>query len=288
MAASTCNNPTPKDEPLKYGDFQPGQVVAGLTVKEMITFTPDYVVVACVEKLTYYQIGPDYSYDDDEGVDVNPEVCDLLLRADILSSLPLGMLRTEWALAFVRAVAYAQVAALEKRFDLSQRLLSEATRIRNNRIREMAQLFYLSGCSSACLVFCLGGFALQAIMAMSAGSIGSLFFSVIRRRRIRIDREASRDTHAIDGCVRALAGIVSGLVALAAIESQVVFAFTGFSEKGQTENSAKWLVFLLCFMSGYSERFIPGLLGDIEGRAPAEGFLLSPSARKSRGRGVSA
>ncbi len=61
-----------------------------------------------------------------------------------------------------------------------------------------------------------------------------------------------------------MVGLISGVVALSAIESRLIFGFLEPVKQGVQSMTNIGMTFLLCFVSGYSEVMIPSLIGKIE------------------------
>jgi hypothetical protein len=229
--------------------------------------------VICEGDWIYYEFGDTYQYENDAGENVDSRITDLIVKAETMRLRPLDHLRASVRESYIRMVAYLFVAILEKRFELAEGMLVELSQMRTLRMREVAQLSHLAG-SLLTFVPCIffvwlaTGFGdvdpASTSRAMLAGGLGALFFSMIRRGSLPLDGEASKLTQYADGFVRVMVGLISGVVALSAIESQLIFGFLEPAKAGEKSMTNIGMTFLLCFVSGYSEVMIPSLIGKIE------------------------
>lgn len=260
-------------KPLDFACFEPGKKIVNKTIIELIYFTTDYAVVICEGDWIYYEFGDDYVYENDAGEDVSSRITDLIVKAEMVRLRPINHLRSSVRASYIRMVAYLFVAILEKRFELAEGMLVELTQLRSLRTREAAQLWYLGGSLltfllCVALVWWVAGFAdvdpASTTRAMLAGGMGAFFFSLIRRGTVPLDGEAGWVTQCADGFVRVMVGLISGVVALSAIESRLIFGFLESDEQGAQSLANVGMTFLVCFVSGYSEVMIPSLIGKIE------------------------
>lgn len=264
-------------KPLLFERFQPGKKIVNMTINELVYFTEEYAVVICEGDRDgdwiYYEFGDDYQYENEAGENVRSRITDLIVKAEMIRLRPTTHLRSSVRASFIRMVAYLFVAILEKRFELAEGMLTELSQVRSVRIREAAQLSFLAGTLLAflpCLLLAwlATGFGdvdpVSTTRAMLAGGVGALFFSLVRRGTVPLDGEAGRVTHYADGFVRVMVGLISGVVALSAIESKLIFGFLETAKGGMTSLANTGMTFLVCFVSGYSEVMIPSLIGRIE------------------------
>jgi hypothetical protein len=258
-------------QPLDFKRFQPDEKIVNKKIIELVYFTEEYAVVICEEDWIYYEFGDGYEFTNDAGENVRSRVIDLIVKAETVRLRPMDQLRASVRKSHIRTVAYLFVAILEKRFELAEGMLVELSQMRSLRMREVAQLSYLAGSLLTFLpciffVWLATGFGdvdpASTARAMLAGGMGALFFSMIRRGSIPLDGEAGKVTQYADGFVRVMVGLISGVVALSAIESELIF---GFLEPAGAKSMANvGMTFLVCFVSGYSEVMIPSLIGKIE------------------------
>jgi hypothetical protein len=243
-----------------------------MTIREVIFFAADFVVVLCEGPVIYYQRGELYTHKNAAGEDVRNQITTLLVKAEMLSQRPVTNLVQEDRDRYFRMLAWGYVAILEKQFVLAEATLLEASQLRMARTKEMARLLYLASAVSVFLL-CFSLYAwitsfqgtdlVMGARAAIAGGLGALFFSLIRRGALALDGESIRIAHYAEGIVRVTVGLIGGFVALAAIQSKLV---VGFLESGGTitpEMTESWR-FLVCFAAGFSERWIPDIISKID------------------------
>jgi hypothetical protein len=127
-----------------------------------------------------------------------------------------------------------------------------------------ARLIYLVSVMGACASIWAAGALYFSILkppysqllwfqAMALGSTGGVFSVMANQTRIPVDLNNSKMMHCTTGASRALVGLIAGAVCLLSIKGGI---FLGLVERGASEMSELFF----CFLSGFSETFIPNIL----------------------------
>lgn len=142
-----------------------------------------------------------------------------------------------------------------------------------------ARLIYLVSVMGACAsIWAAGGLYFAIVkppysqlfwfQAMALGSTGGLFSVVANQARIPVDLNNSKFMHGATAASRALVGLIAGAVCLLSIKGGI---FLGLVERGTTSEMSE---LFFCFLSGFSETFIPNILrqheADSEKRPPVK------------------
>jgi hypothetical protein len=98
----------------------------------------------------------------------------------------------------------------------------------------------------------------EAAAALAFGALGALLSVVLRANRITVEATAGPAIHVVEGSSRAFAGWLCGLVVLLAVKSNLMLGVVN----GTPNNDS--LLHLLAFIGGWSERFVPGLIRNVE------------------------
>jgi hypothetical protein len=245
--------------------FRRGNEIGGRLISELVFCGPDFVVVLCEKNYIYFECDQN---DPPKVADLKKE---LRIRAEILNALPVRELRSVDEDAYYGMIAQALVATFQNRFDFAETLLERIEKVREARLVERARFLYLVGAVAtfAAAVFC--GAILYAFLpewemnvwVALVGAAGAFYFSLIRRGELKFNGEAAPWSHHADGFVRIMVGLLSGLVALAAFKSKLIIGFVDSSTSTAATISDN-IVFVLCFLSGYSERLIPNLMTQLD------------------------
>jgi hypothetical protein len=128
------------------------------------------------------------------------------------------------------------------------------------RWRRLATVFYLVGAAVILLVSLIPvlyflivptGLVRLVAAAVSGGAAGALLSILQRLPRLEVDPSSPLWYWSLEGSVRALLGMLSGMIICALVTRDVVFGFTKGTVSG---------LFLAGVLAGFVERLIPNLL----------------------------
>ncbi|HEY2068150.1 MAG TPA: hypothetical protein VGG48_01245 [Rhizomicrobium sp.] len=190
-------------------------------------------------------------------LDGNPQVSALLSRAINLCPNVMRVKRQTFAQL---AVAVDQCMASHP-----AEALASVTRViaqLSDRARSAARLHYVwSGAIAvtvlwliflACLPFRPADDALLWLQVIAFGGTGALFSVILNQQTIPIDVDDTALVHWTAGASRVLVGMIAGTACYLAIKSRVALNFA--------ESSDHYTELFFCFLSGFSESFVPNLL----------------------------
>jgi hypothetical protein len=104
-------------------------------------------------------------------------------------------------------------------------------------------------------------------VGLAAGSVGAWASMLQRASKLKLEPFETPEHLAFQGITRILIGVVFGMVALAAMKANLLFgAFRG-----------EWIIAVVTFAAGYSERIIPELISRIEAHE-AEKKIADPGS----------
>lgn len=104
----------------------------------------------------------------------------------------------------------------------------------------------------------IGENVLGILWAAGAGVLGALSSIRLRANRIILDANAGEKIHRLEGFSRILAGLIGAVFVAITYKSGI------FSNILKIPEDEKFLVLVLCFVAGASERFIPSLVSAID------------------------
>ena len=92
------------------------------------------------------------------------------------------------------------------------------------------------------------------IQLVAFGATGALFSVLLNQLKIPIDLDHSWLVHCTAGASRVLVGVIASLACYAAIKAEIVLSFVN--------NDSGYGLLFFCFLSGFSETFVPNLLNE--------------------------
>lgn len=175
--------------------------------------------------------------------------------------------------AWMRMVGESIALALSDDHENAEHILSMAEEFVVSRSGEVARSWYLKA-SIAAFLFAIACGLLLSIpnsqhslkwcneymgTAVLFGAVGAQFSVFLRLSTLNVDPGAGQDAHYIEAVVRILLGVFAGVIAVVAVQSNVIF---GFIAPDNADNN--WLIPMMALLAGASERFVPGILHNFE------------------------
>jgi len=232
--------------------------------REYIVYLDDDLSVqwSCTDS---YEEAPEYG-----------EIANGVAHLDTLSGQRLSSSDVE-SLNWLLAEAMARI--MEKDARAARQSLDNAEAYLKARSLERARVWYLSASFSVAIMALLIAWALWMLrvrvtlslgdqgldIAIGAlfGSLGALVSILERLPRIQVEASAGRLVHFLEGGGRVLMGMAGGFVAALAVNADLLFAIT------KSSGHHRALLLMICISAGASERFLPGLIKQVEDSALA-------------------
>jgi hypothetical protein len=247
------------------------------TVECIILTAPDFVVWLDRRLDTYWVVDDGY---DSFAIDFGK----VLLRLAEVESIPIGMLPRDKQLSCRRLVAEAVARALDDRkVDAALGVLDKAEAMIRTRLAETARVWYLcsglfgiaAGSAVAALAFAIGDIEFATAFSSTAGfaiplcfgTIGAGFSLISRMGSFPADPSAGRLPHALEATARLVVGTIGALLVVLATFGGVLLP--GTTTPGAAGVAGFATVLLLSFVAGSSERFVPNLIGRLDGSKDA-------------------
>ncbi len=104
----------------------------------------------------------------------------------------------------------------------------------------------------------IGMNASEVILGALLGGVGGFMSILIRSKAIEMDASAGWQIHYLEGCARVIMGITAALFMALAVKANIVLGITKASDHSLA------FLFVVCFVAGWSERFVPSLISRVE------------------------
>jgi hypothetical protein len=215
---------------------------------------------------------------------------EIVARIGAMDAESAPYLKREHLLAYKRVLGQAVVAILQRGTDpdslpVAEACVERAETFMRERSKEVVRLWYLKAATIAtaiALVLSLIAFLISLavtqvqvenmLLELSIGGFGALgaFVSgVLRLSAVSAhDARAGKALHYAEAAARIVAGVIAGMLAVAAIKSGVLLGGDVFKvddATGDGLDQSRYVVFLVCILAGASERLIPNLVGRFDG-----------------------
>jgi hypothetical protein len=244
----------------------------GKTIKHLIAKHRDYLVYLDEQLYVWWSIKDSYK----------PEATNLasfgevLNRVSSLEAIEVSNLSEKQVAAYRRMLGEAVARLLDTQNpEQSHAILHAALEYITLRNSENGRLKYLAGSFGATIVVMLsvavfwatkGGpsppsEAAHVVLGMAAGAAGALMSILLRVNAMSFDASASAKLYYVEGAAKIFAGIIGALLVGVGIKGKIIFGNITAPE------SQLPLIILFGIVAGASERFVPGIVKQIEGRS---------------------
>lgn len=267
--------PTPAPEPVAYlceGDVDPG---LKKTIRFLIARRKDFIVYLDDQCAVQWRL----PYADVEST--SPHAHEILNEVSLVETLSLPLRNSEH-LEPVRRLLGEAIARLFsgglKSEAAALKLLADARIYLNNRMAEMARIWYLSAAGLFSCLALLGMLlvwlyrpflsslfpeaAIDVVLGSALGAVGAFMSLLTRSSNIRVAAGAGRKIHYVEALSRVAAGAVGAIFVALAVKANLLLGVINASPSDPTI-----LLFLLCIVAGASERLVPGLIARVESSA---------------------
>jgi hypothetical protein len=254
-----------------FSSFQEGDIepTLGKEIKFLIFHEKSYIVYLDSENFVEWSTNDHYGdYPDDLGSVIN--------SVGHLEALSMSRLSPEHRLPFRRLLGESLARALSERTSTNAlAILDHAEKYLNARSRERARTWYLSAAAIATSLVMLivgifwlrrgvmtdliGGTGFEIVLGAGAGSLGSLLSIITRSNEISMDASAGSKVHYLEAVARIVVGVAGACIVALAIKANLVLGSIN------AINSLALLI-VICIIAGASERLVPNLIKQIEGR----------------------
>ena len=272
------NAPAYEPVPVPVADLCEGDVDPGLKkqIRYLIARRTDYIVYLDADFSVQWRV-PFGSVESK-----SPHAHEVLNDVSFIETLSIPLKRTDH-LEPVRRLLGEAVARLFSGGDESEaaarKLLGDARVYLQNRMAEMARIWYLSAAGLYAVVALLGMVlvwlnrdllsslftepAVDVILGSGFGAVGAFMSLLTRSANIRVAAGAGRTIHYVEALSRVTAGAVGAVFIALAVKANLLL---GVLASAGGESS---FLYLLCLVSGASERLVPGLIARVEASAAA-------------------
>lgn len=197
----------------------------------------------------------------------------ILSEAAVLETTPKYYLSDENKQSFNRLIGEALVRSFECDYKNASLMLEKASIFLTSRKNETSRLWYITSSLVTLLVFFLIAITFDWIEGykshwlhdgvpgffsiLAVGMLGSVIFTAQRVSGTSFDYGSERSLYVLEGFFKVMVGGVSALVVTHAINANMLSQDLII----KTQNPS--MIFLLSFIAGYSERWVPSLLTNI-------------------------
>ena len=251
-------------DPLEYCEGQPDPLDPEVQVAEIIAQTDTFVIYLDPTHRITIQLAPILDL---------KELHPILIRGEIIQSLPIGYCRDEHIRASRILVAQAMHAALRGDIQIAGATLDRAEEYIAARKGETARKWFIEASTTGILV--LGALAIwisitdllpeswkEMIGLGFFGSMGAYLSTLERLAGFPWDCSAGRLLHTYESLARLLIGSLGAVVVAMAAKAGIVLSTSEASGE-----SGYWLIAISCIAAGVSERLVPSFVRRIETEA---------------------
>ncbi len=212
----------------------------------------------------------------------------ILNEAAIVESVPCDYLEKRIRLRFKRQIAEAIARSFSYDYSSARQMLSAAREFVRDRNVELSRFWYLSGSASATFIVAIAASgvwtfrdgiaaAIGESVPLSAlvcfmGALGAMLSIILRMGRAALDCSSGRGLHYLESASRIVAGSLSALALFLAVKSGLLLP------QAIQPNAQPWVLLLLAFVAGASERLAPSVISKVELSVPKD----LTSARKAQ------
>ena len=205
-----------------------------------------------------------------EAIQAKPEWGEIIAKQTELESLPMSHMTAEGKMGFRSLIGTAILLLLTEQFENARVTLKSAETFYRSRTAERARIWMLESGASVTTMFSIwtavvlcwmwhtgaispGSLLEQMLFGAGAGAWGAFISLVLRVSVLGIDATAGRPLHYWESVCRVVAGVVAGALAVCALAAGLIAP--------DALKLGTPLLLLLGFAAGFSERFLPGLVG---------------------------
>jgi hypothetical protein len=267
---------TPEHSPEPVATLCEGDVDPGLKkqVRFLIARRTDFIVYLDTDCAVQWRL----PYKSVEST--SPHAHEILNEVSLVETLSIPLKKTEH-LEPVRRLLGEAVARLFSGGQTSEaaalKLLADARVYLQNRMAEMARIWYLSAAGLFAMI-AVGGMvvawlnraflsslftpsAIEVVLCSGFGAVGAFMSLLTRSANIRVAAGAGRKIHYVEALSRVAAGAVGAVFVSLAVKANLLLGALNAPDSDST------LLYLLCLVSGASERLVPGLIARVEASA---------------------
>jgi hypothetical protein len=246
-----------------------------LPIEVLIYSTPEMVVFLDKELDVDWQTTDEF----DDAFDKKHANCltdwgEIQNQVSVLHGVPINYLSGAQRLSFRRMVAEALARGLQGDFDNARTMLVHAQTFVQARNEEISRTWFLEASSVCCVLIVLvallvivyikhnsldSTLELELALSGSAGALGALLSVFQRLSKTPLDPTAGRKLHYYEGTARVLTGVIAGWVSQFMVKLGLVLSI--LADKGWAA------IFIIGFIAGISERFLPTLIQHVETQA---------------------
>ncbi len=252
-----------KPDILREGDHDP---ILNKTIQTLIVGCKEYTVYLDEDLYVEWH---------GVGLDLSGESGEIINKVGLLETLSMTLIGTSHLHPFRRLLGESVARLFESDIESAKKILETAEQYLNARRSELARLWYLKSSAKLCaaavvlLLLLWGGRNIVSVllgntvfeigMGACFGAVGAFMSILSRTSKIEMEAGAGEWIHQIEGGARILAGTVGAVFVSLLIKANVVL---GLINTGDARGLSYLL--LLCLVAGFSERFVPGLIHQIE------------------------
>jgi hypothetical protein len=208
-----------------------------------------------------------------EALQKKPEWGEIIAKQTELESLPMGHMTAEGKMGFRSLIGTAILLLLTEQFENSRITLKSAETFYRSRTAERARIWMLESGALVTVALSIwmvvvlwwtwhrgtilaGSLLERMMMGAGAGAWGAFVSLVLRVSVLGIDATAGRRLHYWESVCRVVVGVVAGALAVCGIAAGLIAP--------EALKLGTPLLLLVGFVAGFSERFLPGLVGKTE------------------------
>ncbi len=273
--------PAATTPPIWYAYRTGGPDFRGRSIQEIFASTSVYVVYLANDDLVYD--GPD------EVLSQADQITGLMIKVKAL--MPGGEARQKYV---QKERARALALCLDGNLNLAEAAMRDLLTQLEGSFKAASRLSYLGfsilGCAVVWIVFAVwhckweDSMGHQWMQAAALGAAGGVFAVALNQKNIPIDFYQTTVRNGWGGIVRIMIAMIAGPICLLALKGQIVLSFVTTTGKGTAENAtanatdgATLSALFFCFLAGFSESFIQGVLRDNDKKGDASKMTVNAS-----------
>lgn len=236
-----------------------------LSLKYLVIDSEEYIVFIDTENHIDWITSDDY----DKTKRDEKKHLDILHKIAVLECKPNEGLSEKVIIDFKRLLGEALSCSFCHSYETAENIILDAEKYIQNRGEELSRLWYLSTAGNFtlivvifgiiawilkdCFIYFLGKTFFECSLSMVVGSLGALLSIIMRMGEEKLDIHAGKLIHKLEAKYRIIAGMLSALLVVFAISSEIIFPMFL-----KVENPNIFLL-LISFIAGMSERLAPSI-----------------------------
>jgi len=256
-----------------YTVFNEGDVFPKLNKKIGILFIKDkdFIVFLDDSKDLHWYYSESYG-------EFPPDYGEVVAREERLQATS-HLVLSEFQCQIMRPYLGESIARLmdDRNSENARKILDQAESYLEERCRERAKIWYLTGSAVTALLilllfvglwllkpwmipkFGLSEAVFEIFLGIALGPLGAILSVLIRQERITLNTYAGVHIHLFEGAIRAVLGAIGALLTALAVKANLLLGAINKAE------GSLLMLCVVCLIAGASERLVPSLIQQFEG-----------------------